>query len=115
LWTLFTARRAREDPTDLHGTSRTRQFRIIPYLSLLGCEQDFLQENDRISYGVSAETRKVILRRLLAINHQRHEKEVAAGVVDEKGHLHDQNAWKSGDRGYRARIHQGAGTCSQLL
>jgi hypothetical protein len=37
-WSLFQARRAREDSKDSYGTSRTRQSWIIPFLSLLGYE-----------------------------------------------------------------------------
>ncbi len=37
-WTVFNARRAREDAKDLYGTSRVRQSWIIPFLSLLGYE-----------------------------------------------------------------------------
>jgi hypothetical protein len=48
-------------------------------------ELEFLPENDRIRYTVSNEARRTILERLLALNHQRHGEEVAAGLVDEKG------------------------------
>jgi hypothetical protein len=48
-------------------------------------ELEFLPETDRIRYTVSNEARRTILERLLALNHQRHEEEVAAGLVDEKG------------------------------
>jgi hypothetical protein len=48
-------------------------------------ELEFLPENDRIRYTVSNEARRTILERLLALNHQRHQEEFAAGLVDEKG------------------------------
>ena len=47
----------------------------------------FLPENDRIRYTVSTAARKEILRGLLALNHERHAEEVAAGLVDENGKL----------------------------
>jgi len=50
-------------------------------------ELEFLLENDRVRYTVSTEARKKILRRLLALNHERHAEEVAAGLVDESGKL----------------------------
>ncbi|HQL05567.1 MAG TPA: N-6 DNA methylase, partial [Treponemataceae bacterium] len=37
-WSLFKARRSREDNKDLYGTSRTRQSWVVPFLSLLGYE-----------------------------------------------------------------------------
>jgi hypothetical protein len=46
---------------------------------------EFLPENDRIRYTVSDNARREILRRLLALNHERHEEEVAAGLVDKEG------------------------------
>ena len=48
---------------------------------------EFLPENDRVRYTVSTEARKEILLRLLALNHERHAEEVAAGLVDENGKL----------------------------
>ncbi|MGO9409182.1 MAG: Eco57I restriction-modification methylase domain-containing protein [Spirochaetia bacterium] len=50
-------------------------------------ELEFLPENDRIRYTVSTAARKEILRGLLALNHERHAEEVAAGLVDENGKL----------------------------
>ena len=50
-------------------------------------ELEFLPEKDRVRYTVSTEARKEILRRLLALNHERHAEEVAAGLVDENGKL----------------------------
>jgi len=47
-------------------------------------ELDYLPENDRIRYTISPESRKEILKRLLALNHQIHEAEVKAGLW-EKG------------------------------
>ena len=48
-------------------------------------ELEFLPENDRVRYTVSNAARKEILRSLLKLNHERHAKEVAAGLVDETG------------------------------
>jgi hypothetical protein len=45
-------------------------------------ELEFLPENDRVRYTVSTVARKEILRRLLALNHERHAEEVAAGLID---------------------------------
>ena len=48
-------------------------------------ELEFLPENDRVRYTVSLAARKEILKRLLELNHQRHEEEFAAGLVDRDG------------------------------
>jgi hypothetical protein len=48
-------------------------------------ELEFLPENVRVRYTVSNSARKIILTELLKLNHQRHEQEVKAGVVDEGG------------------------------
>jgi len=48
-------------------------------------ELEFLPENDRVRYTVSHATRGEILKRLLELNHQRHEEEFAAGLVDKDG------------------------------
>jgi len=50
-------------------------------------ELEFLQENDRVRYTISNAARKLILQKLLELNHRRHEEEVAAGLVDEKGKI----------------------------
>ncbi|MBU1086179.1 MAG: SAM-dependent methyltransferase [Candidatus Omnitrophica bacterium] len=47
-------------------------------------EVDFLPENDRIRYTISPEARKEILKRLLKLNHEIHEKEVAEGAFEKK-------------------------------
>jgi hypothetical protein len=48
-------------------------------------ELEFLPENDRTRYTVSNNTRREILQRLLALNHERHKEEVAAGLVNANG------------------------------
>ena len=48
-------------------------------------ELEFLPENDRVRYAVSRSARREILKRLLDLNHQRHEEEFAAGLVDKNG------------------------------
>ncbi|MHC6201667.1 Eco57I restriction-modification methylase domain-containing protein [Breznakiellaceae bacterium SP9] len=48
-------------------------------------ELEFLPENDRVRFTVSNEARREILKRLLELNHKRHQEEVDAGLVDEKG------------------------------
>jgi hypothetical protein len=48
-------------------------------------ELEFLSENDRVRCTVSLAARKEILKRLLELNHQRHEEEFAAGLVDKDG------------------------------
>ena len=44
-------------------------------------EVDTLAENDRVRYTISSAARKEILRRLLALNHQRHALEAAAAAI----------------------------------
>jgi hypothetical protein len=46
---------------------------------------EFLPENDRLRYTVSDNARQEILRRLLALNHERHKEEFDAGLVDKDG------------------------------
>jgi len=48
-------------------------------------ELEFLPENDRLRYTVSEHARLEILRRLLALNHERHKEEFEAGLVDKDG------------------------------
>lgn len=43
-------------------------------------EVDYLPENDRIRYTISPESRKEILKRLLKLNHEIYEQEVAEGL-----------------------------------
>ena len=47
-------------------------------------EVDYLPENDRIRYTISPEARKEILKRLLLLNHEIHEKEVGQGLHEKK-------------------------------
>lgn len=47
-------------------------------------EMDYLPENDRIRYTISPEARKELLKRLLKLNHEIHEREVKEGL-HEKG------------------------------
>lgn len=47
-------------------------------------EVDYLPENDRIRYTIHPEARKEVLKRLLALNHQIHAAEVAAGLWEKK-------------------------------
>ena len=42
---------------------------------------DFLPEKDRVRYTISPEARREVLKRLLLLNHERHAKEVAAGLA----------------------------------
>lgn len=67
-------------------------------------EVDYLPENDRVRYTISPEARRVILSRLLALNHKRHEQEVQAGLVDETG-----KPTKDGKRWIAARRDSGDG------
>lgn len=46
---------------------------------------DYLPENDRTRYTINPTARKEILKRLIKLNHTYHQKEVDAGLVDEKG------------------------------
>ncbi|MBT3274543.1 MAG: N-6 DNA methylase, partial [Spirochaetales bacterium] len=46
---------------------------------------EYLPENDRVRYTINPEARKEVLKRLLKLNHQYHEEEVAQGIADEKG------------------------------
>lgn len=48
-------------------------------------EVDYLPENDRVRYTIHPDARKEILKRLLELNHQIHEEEVAAGLWEKKG------------------------------
>jgi len=43
-------------------------------------EVDYLPENDRIRYTISPDARKEVLKRLLKLNHEIHEKEIKAGL-----------------------------------
>lgn len=45
-------------------------------------EVDYLPENDRVRYTISPEARKEILKRLLLLNHEIHEKEERGEVVN---------------------------------
>ncbi len=47
-------------------------------------EVDYLPENDRTRYTIHPDARKEILKRLLALNYQIHEEEVAKGLWDKK-------------------------------
>ncbi|MBB3695975.1 restriction endonuclease [Flammeovirga yaeyamensis] len=44
-------------------------------------EVEYLPENDRIRYTIHPDARKEVLKRLLLLNHEIHEKEVAEGLV----------------------------------
>jgi len=46
-------------------------------------EVEYLPENDRVRYTIHPEARREVLKRLLALNHERHRQEVAEGLVDE--------------------------------
>lgn len=48
-------------------------------------EIEFLPENDRIRFAVSPAARREILKRLLVLNHRRHDEEATAGLVDRTG------------------------------
>lgn len=48
-------------------------------------EVDYLPENDRIRYTISPEAREEVLKRLLLLNHEIYEQEVAEGLHDKKG------------------------------
>ncbi|HOY89500.1 MAG TPA: restriction endonuclease, partial [Bacillota bacterium] len=50
-------------------------------------ELEFLPEGDRVRYTISNDARRIVLRKLLALNHKRHAEEVAAGIVDESGKI----------------------------
>jgi hypothetical protein len=58
-------------------------------------ELEFLPENDRVRYTVSENARLEMLRRLLALNHERHKEEFEAGLVDENGKPLKKKAKKS--------------------
>jgi hypothetical protein len=47
-------------------------------------EVETLPENDRVRYTISPAARKEVLRRLLALNHQRHSEEEAKGMRAKK-------------------------------
>lgn len=47
-------------------------------------EVDYLPENDRIRYTISPEARKEVLKRLLLLNHEIYNQEVAQGLHDKK-------------------------------
>jgi len=47
-------------------------------------EVDYLPENDRVRFTISPEARKEVLRRLLLLNHEIYEQEVAQGLHDKK-------------------------------
>ncbi|MBD0403241.1 DNA methyltransferase [Flammeovirga sp. EKP202] len=44
-------------------------------------EVEYLPENDRVRYTIHPDARKEVLKRLLLLNHEIHEKEVAEGLV----------------------------------
>ncbi|MBN8215727.1 MAG: N-6 DNA methylase [Spirochaetes bacterium] len=44
---------------------------------------EYLPENDRVRYTIHPEARREVLKRLLALNHERHRQEVAEGLMDE--------------------------------
>ncbi len=48
-------------------------------------EIETLPENDRVRYTISPEARKELLKRLLELNHEVHEREVAGGLWEKKG------------------------------
>ncbi|MCB0294294.1 MAG: hypothetical protein KDG51_03440, partial [Calditrichaeota bacterium] len=45
----------------------------------------YLPENDRVRYTISPAARREVLKRLLALNHERHAEEVKAGLWDKGG------------------------------
>ena len=47
-------------------------------------EVDYLPENDRVRYTISPDARKEVLKRLLLLNHEIYEQEVAQGLHDKK-------------------------------
>lgn len=67
----------------------------------LELEHDFFETKQGIRYTISESARRTVLDRLLALNHQRYEEEVKAG-------LHDKKAKKatSSKRGRKAKIDQ---------
>lgn len=48
-------------------------------------EVEYLPENDRIRYTIHPAARREILKRLLELNHEIHQREVAAGLWEKKG------------------------------
>ncbi|MGK0488849.1 MAG: hypothetical protein ACJAXB_002036 [Candidatus Endobugula sp.] len=48
-------------------------------------EVDYLSENDRVRYTIHPDARKEVLKRLLLLNHERFEEEVAQGLHKMKG------------------------------
>jgi hypothetical protein len=48
-------------------------------------EYAFIAIKDAVRFTLAESQRKVVLDRLLELNHQRHAEEVAAGLVDENG------------------------------
>ena len=48
-------------------------------------EVDYLPENDRVRFTIHPDARKEVLKRLLELNHNIHEKEVEKGLWDKKG------------------------------
>jgi hypothetical protein len=51
----------------------------------LALEHGFHETKQGLRYTISEAARREVLDRLLALNHQRHAEEVAAGLVDESG------------------------------
>lgn len=47
-------------------------------------EVDYLPENDRIRFTIHPDSRKIVLRKLLELNHEIHEQEVEQGLWDKK-------------------------------
>jgi hypothetical protein len=47
-------------------------------------EVDYLPENDRTRFTIHPQARRIILQKLLELNHQIHEEEVDAGLWDKK-------------------------------
>lgn len=58
-------------------------------------EVDYLPENDRIRFTIHPLARKIILQKLLELNHQIHEEEVKAGLWDKKKTLGKKTATKN--------------------
>lgn len=58
-------------------------------------EVDYLPENDRIRFTIHPLARKIILQKLLELNHQIHEEEVKAGLWDKKKTLGKKSATKN--------------------
>ncbi len=48
-------------------------------------EVEYLPENDRVRYTIHPDARREILKRLLELNHEIHEREVAEGLWEKKG------------------------------